>query len=71
MQVRFGIITGITLGGLIALMFILIAVVVGSYTTTAYHTCLYLWARDVEKAQSQGLEGGSVSAPKPLGAVLG
>jgi hypothetical protein len=46
-------------------------VVVGSYTTTAYHTCLYLWARDMEKARGQGLAEGTVAAPGPLGAVLG
>ena len=49
-----GIISAITVGGMIALMFILVAVVVGNYTTTAYHTCLYLWARDVEKARGRG-----------------
>jgi len=65
-----GIISAITVGGMIALVFILIAVVIGNYTTTAYHTCLYLWARDVEKAQGQGMLEGSVAAPGPLGAVL-
>jgi hypothetical protein len=66
-----GIVAGVTVGGMIALMFILVAVVVGSYTTTAYHTCLYLWARDMEKARGQGLAEGTVAAPGPLGAVLG
>lgn len=62
-------IAGITIGGLIALMFILIAVVIGNYTTTAYHTCLYLWARDVEKAGGMSVQ--NIRAPGPLGAVLG
>jgi hypothetical protein len=66
-----GIISAITVGGMIALMFILVAVVIGNYTTTAYHTCLYLWARDVEKARASSASGhGTVAAPGPLGAVL-
>ena len=35
----------------------------------AYHTCLYLWARDVEKAQVAG-QPMQVAAPAPLAAVL-
>ena len=44
-----------------------------SYVTTAYHTCLYIWARDVERAtlrQEQGIPV-NVPAPAPLAAVLG
>lgn len=65
----FGLISGIGLGVLIAGTFIMVATIVTSYTSTAYHTCLYLWARDVEKAQAAG---GSVPvlAPAPLAAVL-
>jgi hypothetical protein len=65
----FGLISGIGLGVFIAGIFIMVATVVTSYTSTAYHTCLYLWARDVEKAQAAG---GStpVLAPAPLAAVL-
>jgi hypothetical protein len=61
---------GIGLGVLIALFFILVAVVIGSYTATAYHTCLYLWARDVEKAQGSGQDARSVTPPAPLAAAL-
>lgn len=61
----------IGLGVLIAAMFILVAVVLGSYTATAYHTCLYLWARDVEHAKDAGQPLASVEAPSPLAAVLG
>lgn len=61
-------IAGITIGGLIALTFILIAVVIGNYTTTAYHTCLYLWAMEVEKAGGMSVQ--NIPAPGPLGAVL-
>lgn len=65
----FGLIAGISLGILVAMPFILIATVVSSYTATAYHTCLYLWARDVERAQQSG-QPADVSAPAPLAAVL-
>ena len=66
----FGLVTGIGLGVFIAGIFIMVATVVTSYTTTAYHTCLYLWARDVEKAQASG-SSAQVLAPAPLAAVLG
>ncbi|MGZ6345942.1 MAG: DUF6159 family protein [Anaerolineales bacterium] len=65
----FGLVSGISLGVLIATVFIMIATVVTSYTSTAYHTCLYLWARDVEKAQASGSTA-QVLAPGPLAAVL-
>lgn len=67
-----GLITGVTLGILIATPFILFATILSTYTSTAYHTCLYLWARDVERARQTGQTGlaGEVSAPSPLAAVL-
>ena len=65
-----GMVSGIGLGVFIAGIFIMIATVVTSYTSTAYHTCLYLWARDVEKAQASGSTS-LVQAPAPLAAVLG
>jgi hypothetical protein len=65
----FGLISGIGLGVLIAGIFIMVATVFTSYTTTAYHTCLYLWARDVEKARASG-SSAQVLAPAPLAAVL-
>jgi hypothetical protein len=65
----FGLISGIGLGVIIAGIFIMVATVVTSYTSTAYHTCLYLWARDVEKAQASG-SSAPVLAPGPLAAVL-
>jgi hypothetical protein len=66
----FGLVSGIGLGVLIAAIFIMVAAVLTSYTSTAYHTCLYLWARDVEKAQAGG-NPAQVQAPAPLAAVLG
>jgi hypothetical protein len=65
----FGLISGIGLGVIVAGIFIMAATVITSYTSTAYHTCLYLWARDVEKAQAAG-NTAEVAAPGPLAAVL-
>jgi hypothetical protein len=65
----FGLISGIGLGVMIAGIFVMMATVATSYTSTAYHTCLYLWARDVEKAQAAGRVD-PVPAPAPLAAVL-
>src|SRR5690349_12812854 len=65
-----GLVIGIGLGVLIFLMFTMVASVISTYTSTAYHTCLYLWARNVEVAQTTG-QPIQVSAPAPLAAVLG
>jgi len=65
-----GLILGIGLGLMIFLVLSMIASVIASYTTTAYHTCLYLWARNVEVAQTSG-QPTRVMAPAPLAAVLG
>jgi hypothetical protein len=65
----FGMVTGIGLGVILAGIFIMVATVITSYTATAYHTCLYLWARDVEKAKASG-SSAQVQAPAPLAAVL-
>ncbi len=63
-------IVGIAIGALIFFTFVMVASVFSSYTTTAYHTCLYIWAREVEKATAQGLAPSQVAAPAPLAAVL-
>ena len=63
-------IAAIALAAFIFFMFIVIASVISSYTSIAYHTCLYIWARDVEKAQAVG-QSVQVPAPAPLAAVLG
>jgi hypothetical protein len=65
-----GLIFGIGLGVLIFLLFTMAGNVIGTYTSTAYHTCLYLWARNVEVALAQG-QPVPVAAPAPLAAVLG
>jgi hypothetical protein len=41
-----------------------------SYVTTAYHTCLFLWAREAEKAVSHGESAQAARVPAPLAAVL-
>lgn len=65
-----GLVLGIGLGLMIFLLMTMVASVISTYTTTAYHTCLYLWARNVEVAQTSG-EPVRVAAPAPLAAVLG
>ncbi len=60
---------GIVIGALIFFAFVMVASVFSSYTNTAYHTCLYIWARQVETARAQG-SSAPVAAPAPLAAVL-
>ena len=62
-------IISIAAGALIFFTFVMVASVFSSYTGTAYHTCLYIWARDVEKAHAKGSTA-AVKAPAPLAAVL-
>ena len=54
---------------MIFFVFVMVAGIISSYTMTAYNTCLFLWARDVEKAQAQG-NPIQVAAPAPLAAAL-
>ncbi len=61
------IVFAVILGVFIASIFIMIANIISSYTSIAYHTCLYLWARDVERAGTNA----NIPAPAPLAAVLG
>jgi hypothetical protein len=65
-----GLVIGIGLGAMIFFAFVLVASVISTYTGVAYHTCLYIWARDAEKAQAAG-QSIQVAAPTPLAAVLG
>lgn len=64
------IILAIGLGILLASLFILAAVILTSYIGTAYHTCLFLWARDVETARYKG-QTTEALPPAPLAAALG
>lgn len=63
-------IIGIAIGALVFFAFVMVASVFSSYTSTAYHTCLYIWARDAEKAVAEGREISQVAAPAPLAAAL-
>ncbi|GAB4474516.1 MAG: hypothetical protein Kow0088_10570 [Anaerolineales bacterium] len=69
-QALWGFIGGFSLGTIIAGLFILVAVIITSYTNTAYHTCLYLWARDVERARREGQEVLAIKPPQPLAVAL-
>ena len=62
-------VVGIIIGAIIFFAFVMVASIFSSYTNTAYHTCLYIWARDVETANAQG-SSIPVSAPAPLAAAL-
>jgi len=58
------------IGVIIFFFFVMVASVVSSYTSTAYHTCLYIWAREVEEAKEKGKSFDKIAAPAPLAAVL-
>ena len=62
-------IVGTVIGALIFFSFVMVASIFSSYTNTAYHTCLYIWAREVEIAQADG-SSVQVKAPAPLAAAL-
>jgi hypothetical protein len=72
------VVVGVALGALVFFAFVMVASVISSYTMTAYNTCLFLWARDVEKAraESHGAESQGAAipvqlpAPAPLAAVF-
>jgi hypothetical protein len=62
-------IIGTVIGALIFFSFVMVTSIFSSYTNTAYHTCLYIWARDVETAQADG-NSIQVKAPAPLAVAL-
>lgn len=51
---------------LLAAILIVIVIALSMYVTTAYHTCLFLWARNVEVAP-----GSSIKPPAPIANALG
>jgi len=61
--------TGAILAILIAAVIIVLVIALSMYVTTAYHTCLFLWARDVEDAGA-GVSG-TVKPPAPIANTLG
>ena len=64
-------VAAIVAGVLVAGLPIALITAFTSYVTTAYHTCLFLWAREAEKAVSQGQSVQAARVPAPLAAVLG
>lgn len=60
---------GIAIGAMIFFAFVMLSSIFSSYTNTAYHTCLYIWARDVETAKAEG-SSVQVMAPAPLAVAL-
>jgi hypothetical protein len=64
------VILGAAAGILVAGAILIVTTVLSSYVTTAYHTCLFLWARQVEQARAQGRPDAAVAAPAPLAAVV-
>ena len=66
-----GVIAGIVLAVAVLVLVVAVVTVFTSYIGTAYHTCLFIWAREAEKAQAAGQPAQAVQAPAPLAAVLG
>lgn len=54
---------------LVAAILIVIIIALSMYVTTAYHTCLFLWARNVEDAKA-GLTG-TIKPRAPIAGALG
>ncbi|VVB91365.1 Uncharacterised protein [uncultured archaeon] len=73
--VIFGAMSGVSAvaGALIAILItaviIVLVIALSMYVTTAYHTCLFLWARSVEDARTGA--PGTVKAPAPIANVMG
>lgn len=61
-----GVAGAVTAGGLLAVINGL-----ASYVMTAYHTCMFLWARGAEQAVANGQNAQSAAVPAPVAAVLG
>lgn len=53
---------------LVAAILIVIVIAFSMYITTAYHTCLFLWARNVE---ATGTSGNTIKPPAPIANALG
>ena len=54
---------------LVAAILIVIVIALSMYVTTAYHTCLFLWARNVEGSKA-GVSG-TIKPPAPIAGALG
>ncbi|MCL4561561.1 MAG: hypothetical protein M1281_13230 [Chloroflexi bacterium] len=64
-----GTVAALAAGILVAGLLIAVAIVLASYNATAYHTCLYLWAREVERSR-QPDHPGAAEPPAPLAAAM-
>ena len=62
-------VTGPLLAILVAGILIVIIIALSMYVTTAYHTCLFLWARNIEDAKV-GMPG-TIKPPAPIAGALG
>jgi hypothetical protein len=60
---------GVIAAILVAAVLIILIVALSMYITTAYHTCLFLWARDVEDAKLG--TPGTVRPPAPIANAMG
>jgi hypothetical protein len=69
--VNLSLVAAIAAGVLVAGLPLALITAFTSYVTTAYHTCLFLWAREAEKAVSLGQTAQTARVPGPLAAVLG
>lgn len=64
-------IIGGVLAALVAGSLLAVISAVSSYVMTAYHTCMFLWARGAEEAVAHGQSAQSAPVPAPVAAVLG
>ncbi len=64
-----GTLTGVIVAVTVAAVLVILIVALSMYITTAYHTCLFLWARDVEDAKLGA--PGTIKPPAPIASALG
>jgi hypothetical protein len=71
----FNVLGGAIIGALVAMsvaaVLILLIVALSMYITTAYHTCLFLWATNVETVKASSGTPGAVKPPAPIAGSLG
>jgi hypothetical protein len=59
---------GVLIAIFVSIILIIFIIALSMYITTAYHTCLFLWARDVEISATAP---GSIKPPAPIANALG
>lgn len=64
-------IIGGVLAALVAGSLLAVISAFSSYVMTAYHTCMFLWARGAEQAVAHGQSAQAAPVPAPVAAVLG